>query len=437
MSTSTAVAPPARSRSGPAGLPRLLQGCQPDRAMPLVEHVDHHGPLPGFGRSRRATPLIDLVEAAGLRGRGGAAFPVATKLRAVAGGRRRSVVLVNGSEGETLSAKDRLLLRSLPHLVLDGATLAAEAVGADTIVVGVDRLADDAQWAVSRAVAERARIDPLVATVLTVPPRYVAGEETALVNLVNGGDAKPTFTPPRPFERGVRGRPTLVQNVETLAHLALIARHGADWFRQLGTHDEPGSMLVTVSGAVPRASVCEVALGAPLLDAIDAAGGATCAIGAVLVGGFFGAWLPAETARTLAMTNAALRAAGGALGSGIVYAFPADECGLVATADAARALAAESAGQCGPCVHGLAALADAIGDVAAGRDVAHATARIHRVAEQVRGRGACRYPDGVLRFVESALVAFAPEVHRHAVDHGCRLAAPTPLPVQHSSGGWR
>ncbi len=332
-----------------------------------------------------------------------------------------------------LSAKDRLLLTSLPHLVLDGAVLAAEAVGADTVYVGVDRSAPGARLGVRRALAERRMT---TVQVLELPTRYVAGEETALVQRINGGPAKPTFTPPRPFERGVAGRPTLVQNVETLAHIALIARFGAAWYRELGTDDEPGSTLVTVSGAVPQASVCEVALGTPIRDAVRAAGGLTGAVSAFIVGGYFGTWLPAKLVWDLPLTNAMLRAAGGSLGNGILYAFLAGGCGLVATARVAQYLAGESAGQCGPCVYGLAAVADAMTAIAEGREPARMAARVRELVGVVAGRGACRYPDGVTRFVASALDVFDAELARHEADRGCRADPPPLLPAPAFDGQW-
>ncbi len=259
-----------RSASDAPGLPRLLAGIPARGALALREHLALHGELPaieGRGRSRRgaAAGLIDEIERAGLLGRGGAGFPTAAKLRAVAGASRSGfggagpIVVVNGAEGEPASAKDRTLLRSLPHLVLDGAVLAAGAVGAQEVLLGVCESSPSALDAVARALAERCgsgraeRVDGVQCQLCPVPHRYVAGHESALVNHLSGGPALPTFTPPRPFERGVRGRPTLVCNVETLAHLALIARHGSDWFRELGTPEQPGSALVTLAGSVGRA----------------------------------------------------------------------------------------------------------------------------------------------------------------------------------------
>ncbi len=435
--TASRVAPPRPA--APEGLPRLLAGYRPDGAVSLDDHLATYGPPPRRGGHRHGGSLIHAVEAAGLRGRGGASFPTARKLRTVAQRRGRSVVLVNGCEGEALSRKDRLLLAALPHLVLDGASLAADAVGADEVAVAVDRSARPAITSVARAIEARAAagLDAARMRLIGVPTRYVAGEETALVQYVNGGVAKPTFTPPRPFERGVDGRPTLVQNVETLAHVALIARYGPDWFRALGTPDEPGSALLTIGGAVARAGVCEVAIGTPLRDAVRAVGDLDAQVSAFLLGGYYGSWVAAEDAWPVPLSNAALRTVGASLGTGVVYAFPSGCCGLVATARVAEYLAGETAGQCGPCVHGLRAVADAMSSIAAGRDVPAMLGRLEEVSAQVLGRGACHYPDGVIRFAASALRAFDDEVRRHAAQGRCRAGEPPALPIPRSDGSWR
>ncbi|MDX6388296.1 MAG: hypothetical protein QOD85_2098, partial [Gaiellaceae bacterium] len=248
--------------AGPEGLPRLLAGVTADgRPNSLASHVRRYG----FAReAARGEDLISLLEASGLTGRGGAEFPTGEKLRSVAAQRRRPVVLVNAAEGEPASRKDRALLGALPQLVLDGAVLAAEALRAKEIVVVVADNAKRGPSVVAEAVAEREQSgsDSRVAIrIVSVPTGFVTGEETALIRFLNGGPAKPTFIPPRPFERGIGGAPTLVLNVETFAQVALIARYGSDWFRELGTMREPGSTLVTLTGAVQQPGVREIALG--------------------------------------------------------------------------------------------------------------------------------------------------------------------------------
>jgi NADH:ubiquinone oxidoreductase subunit F (NADH-binding) len=319
-------------------------------------------------------------------------------------------VVANGAEGEPVSFKDKLLLRRAPHLVLDGAALAATAVGARDVYVAVDATAGEELGAVGNALDER-RDRGLRWHLAVVPAAFVTGEETALLAALEGRAAKPAFVPPRPFERGLRGAPTLVQNVETLAHVALVARYGPDWFRAIGSPDEPGSGLFTVSGAVGRPGVYEAAFGTPLRALVEQAGGVRGEAGAFLVGGFFGSWVDPVAARSLALLDAELRRVGAKLGAGAIVVLPASACGLDQSARVARYLADESAGQCGPCVHGLASLAGALETLAEGRGDSRPAAL--RWLAQVRGRGACRHPDGAARFVESSLDVFAHEVDLH------------------------
>jgi NADH:ubiquinone oxidoreductase subunit F (NADH-binding) len=393
--------------------PRLLVG---GASTTLAEHVARHGPLPRI--AGRAHDAIDLIEASGLTGRGGAGFPSATKLRGIARG-KRTVVVGNGTEGEPASAKDVMLMTRNPHLVLDGLQAAAEIVGADESYIAVASRA--AAAALERATAERAdRVPPAI---VQVPHRFVAGEESAVVHWLNGGDATPTGR--RPFERGVRGRPTLVQNVETLAHLALIVRHGAEWFRSAGLVDEPGTVLATVSGAVHRPGVIEIEVGTTFRAAFERCGGLSAPIQAVLVGGYFGSWLPPDL--DIPLSDGALRPLGASLGARTIVALPDSVCGLVESSRAARYMAEESAGQCGPCVFGLAALADAFHAVAACEAMSgDALDRIPRLHAQIARRGACAHPDGTLRFVASALDVFAAEVDAHRRGR-CTATAHTPI----------
>jgi NADH:ubiquinone oxidoreductase subunit F (NADH-binding) len=412
---------------------RLLAGADTGRAMSLDEHLTRYG-LPSR-EARRPEALIETVARSGLRGHGGADFPTATKMRAVAAAGRPAVVVANGAEGEPLSAKDRVLLAGVPHLVLDGAALAAEAVGAKEAIVCVSVAAEDAVAGVQRALEERADsgFDRVRLRGVTVPNRYLAGEESALVNLLNGGPAKPTFVPPRPFQRGVRGRPTLVQNVETLAHLAQIARNGADWFRELGTDADPGSALVTLCGAVREPGVCEIACETPLRDIVALAGGPAEPIQAFLVGGYFGSWFSADRALDLRLGHSRMREAGGSLGSGVIAALPQSACGLRETARVLDYMAQESSGQCGPCVYGLDSIAQGVAAMAHGRAPHDTHARLVRWSDDVLGRGACHHPDGAVRLLRSALSVFAAEIARHERGGACsspssRGVLPVPAP---------
>jgi NADH:ubiquinone oxidoreductase subunit F (NADH-binding) len=354
---------------------------------------------------------VETVERSGLLGRGGASFPAGVKWRAVASRARGSaVVIANGAEGEPLSRKDRTLMAHRPHLVIDGALLAAEAVGADRVLLYVGEGHAAAAAAMARALAERPGWERSRALLLAAPTGYVAGEESAAVHFVNAGIAAPTAIPPRPYERGVDGRPTLVQNVESLAHAALIARRGADWFRSLGRAGAAGTMLLTVGGAVAAPGVVEVPAGSTVREALGLAGGLRGEARAVLLGGYFGGWVGAGDAMGLGLDAQALRAAGRSLGCGVAWVLDAAADPLAETARIMRYLAGESAAQCGPCFFGLRELAAAITRIAEGRPEAGDEARLERWLAMVRDRGACRHPDGAVAFLRSALQVFEPEL---------------------------
>ena len=399
-----------------------------------AEHEERYGRLPELAGHSRS--LLAAVEQSGLRGRGGAGFPTAVKLRAVAS-RRSPIVVANGTEGEPASAKDKVLLRHNPHLVIDGVLAAMAAVGAREAIIAVSREARASRASLEAALNERGPAAKAIG-VAAVPERFVAGEESALVHWLNGGDAKPTLTPPRPFERGVRGRPTLVQNVETLANIGLIARYGADWFRDAGTVDEPGTVLVTMGGAVRRPGVIEVELGTPLQQLIELAGGLGAQPQALLVGGYFGTWIAATGNLDAPLSESGLRPLGAALGARTIVVLPSSACGVAESARVARYLAGESAGQCGPCVFGLPAVADAMEAIASGvASAAAALDRLPRLKAQIARRGACAHPDGALRFVDSALTVFADEISHHLTGRCTAPHADPVLPTRSRSSNWR
>jgi len=270
---------------------------------------------------------------------------------------------------------------------------------------------------------------------------FVAGQETAVVSRLNGGPAMPQFARLRVTERGVGGRPTLVQNVETLGHLALIARYGDTWFREVGTADAPGTFLATVHaggashqsrwgiGAGPESGrVWEVPHGLPLGQLLDRALGESAkSLSAVLIGGYHGHWLRLPQALEAPLSAAGLAPFGGSLGAsgtlgaGVIMPLSSTDCGIEATARIVRYLAAQSAKQCGPCQFGLPNLAELVSALAAagrngtggpGAGVA-AVAAVREAVGLVEGRGACHHPDGTARLVRSALEAFEQDVVLH------------------------
>ena len=429
-------------------LPRLLAGVSYHQAAGLADHERMYGPLPlpsgRPGRNSRQRPerLIDLVDRSGLTGRGGAGFPTGRKMRSVVTSPGRAVVVANGAEGEPASCKDRLLLTRVPHLVLDGIALAAFTVKADEAYLVVHGQETELLASLEDAIAERQSVgvDPVPIQLAGIPGRYVSSEQSSIVQFINGGPGKPTFSPPRPNERGVKGRPTLVNNVETLAHLALIARYGDGWFRSIGLPSAPGSTLVTVGGAVARPGVYEIEMGTPIGQVVMLAGGPAERLHAFLVGGYFGAWLPAEVAWPVPMTHAGLKSVGGAMGAGMVIALPVTSCALAETARVVSYLAEETAQQCGPCMFGLPALADALIDLAWQGGRGRALDQIATLIPLIEKRGACRHPDGATQLVRSALTAFAADARWHDQQgpcYGVRRAPLLPIPGdEEREWGW-
>jgi NADH:ubiquinone oxidoreductase subunit F (NADH-binding) len=443
----TPTASTGRHRQASAVLATRLSANWEDSGRPasLQEHLARfpYGPPPRIADGGR---LIEAVTQAGLTGRGGAGFPTGVKMRAVADRRGPAVVVLNGLESEPASAKDKMLLGRAPHLALDGAVLAAVAVGADEVDVCLPRNAGWLLATMHNAVTERARagIDPVMVRLHDLPHGYVSSSETAVVNWLNGGPAKPVATPPRPFEKGVARRPTLLANAETLAHVALIGRFGSAWFRRLGTQDAPGSMLTTITGGVAAPGVYEIEVGTPVGAALGLAEPHEH-VRHVLIGGYFGTWHDLDSVGTVPLAGPALRKLGASPGAGVLVALPPGACGLIETARVLWWLAGQGAEQCGPCLFGLPAIADDFAQLAAGRPHGSPLDRLDRRLGTVSGRGACAHPDGAVRLARSALSAFAADAKAHASARRClyayRGSSPRahvlPIPVPQGTDRWR
>jgi NADH:ubiquinone oxidoreductase subunit F (NADH-binding) len=397
-----------------AALPRVLTGAS-DRPLTLREHEMT------FGAPLASAALSGKLDAAGLLGRGGASFATSKKAELLRSQRgHHKVVVVNAMEGEPAAHKDRTLLSTNPHLVLDGAQNLASLIGARRVAVCVSRKDATIVHHVQRAIHERERRGAGPEFVLHTPPwRYVAGEESALVHWLNDNETMPQYRPQRPHVLHVGRSPALVMNAETCAHVALINRFGADWFRELGTDASPGSTLVSISGAVPHPTVHEVALGTPLRSILREVG-ADPEPQALLTGGYGGAWLDAAHL-DVAFCNEALRPLGATVGAGILVVVPQGACGLAETHRVVKWMANESSRQCGPCAFGLPALAEDLRLLLQGtRDPQAVLIRLKDRCAVIEGRGACRHPDGVVRLVESALTVFARHIDEHVRGVPCR-----------------
>ncbi|MEV6928732.1 ferredoxin [Dactylosporangium sp. NPDC051485] len=397
----------------------------------LRAHRQVHGPVGPL--SQRA--LIELAEGIKLTGRGGAGFPFAKKVRAVADAVERRgpapFVVVNATEGEPAAWKDKVLLTRAPHLILDGAALVAWALRAVEIVVCV---ADDGVGESSLLAAVAERDLPVSARVVRVPHRFISGEGGALVQGINGLPHIPPGIKRRASEGGVAGQPTLLSNAETFAQLAIAARTGPRRYQEAGDADEPGTVLLSVTGSARHPAVVECPTGTPLADVLD-----LCAVPAgpaVLSGGFHGRWLDMAAASRAEVSRRGLAAAGGSLGAGIVLPLGPDTCPVGEVARVVRYLAAESAGQCGPCRLGLPDLSRAVDGLASG---AGDPAVVRAAAAAVKGRGACSHPDGTAGFATSALEVFAEDLARHARSGDCGrpVAGVLPVPAARDEGGNR
>jgi NADH:ubiquinone oxidoreductase subunit F (NADH-binding) len=387
----------------------------------LQGHLDAHGPL-NVARGRSNSwqhGLAASLEESGLTGRGGGAFPTSVKVAASQSGGHADIVVVNAMEGEPASSKDRLLLTRSPHLVLDGAQYLATLCGSHRIVICVPQGRVAAAAAVRHAMQERrAHRYAMVHEDIVLPPdRFIAGEESALANWIESARSAPVFRPDKGIPLRIGKRTALVHNAETLAHIALIARYGAGPFRARGMAEEPGTCLVTLSGAVTHSGVVEVDKGTPLWD-IAQRSQPVEPIQALLVGGYGGTWVGPGHFQT-PYASIPLRTIGATAGVGVIVALGETSCGLAESARIARYLAGESAGQCGPCAFGLPAIADDLTRLARGHSDHGLLARLERRLREVNGRGACRHPDGAVALVRSALSVFAADVAAHSRGAPC------------------
>jgi NADH:ubiquinone oxidoreductase subunit F (NADH-binding) len=406
----------------------------------LDEYTDRGGGA-GLDAARRlgAAATIDEVDASGLRGRGGAGFPTGRKWRSIVSGGPEvgeRFAVANGAEGEPGSFKDRMLLRRNPYQVLEGLQIAARSVGARHAYLALKESFVRECDALDRAFAELADaglIDvPL--TIVRGPEEYLFGEEKALLEVVEGEDPLPRWFPP--YIHGLfttlpqmgwsahmedadgdpglaASNPTLVNNVETLAHVAAVLARGADWYRTMGTGGSPGPTLVTVSGDTARAGVGEVEMGTPLADVIAELGGGMPPgrnVQAVLSG----VANPVLTADQLErpMTYEDLEAVGSGIGACgfIVYDDTRD---MVAVAHSvSRFLAVESCGQCPPCKWGTGEITRILDRMLRGRGAPDDLSLIAARLEKVTDGNRCTLGLQERIVVQSMLASFPEQVDR-------------------------
>lgn len=399
------------------GDPRLLRGTGHGSVVDYATHRRVHQQPAQLDLPR----LMAACETVNLRGRGGAGFPVATKLAGL--GRGRRVVVVNATESEPASHKDRILIERCPHLVLDGALVVATAVGSKDVRVAVH---DEHHAALmQQALADRPSSRPVRIRTEIVGGGFVAGEARSVIRALSGGPALPPGRRSLPTVHGVGGAPTFLSNAETFAQIAVLAGLGPTGYAQSGTRSEPGTTLITVAGAVARPGVLEIPLGLPLGAVLEQVGAATVA--GLAIGGYHGAWIAPD--RPVALSPAALSGRGATFGAGVVLVLDDTTCALGELTRVAQWLADESAGQCGPCWFGLPALVDDL--IMLNRGQSLGATNLKRQTSQLRGRGACAHPDGAVRFITTGVAAMAAEVEAHRRHGRCGrpVRAQLPLPL--------
>jgi NADH-quinone oxidoreductase subunit F len=408
----------------------------------------------GGGRAldtaRRVAPevLVAEVESSGLRGRGGAGFPTGTKWRTIvanASSELATTVVVNAAEGEPGTYKDRTILRRDPYAVLEGALVALYAVGAGDVVVALKARDATERARVERAIDEMAKADLLGGVEISVvggPHEYLFGEETALLEVVDGRAPLPRIAPP--YRRGVvevvehaddvasgsglaahvdmagpddetLAPPALVDNVETLANVAHIVAEGAAWFREMGTEASPGTVVCTVTGDVERPGVGEIPLGTTVRAAIEAVAGGPDAehpVQAVL-NGVSGAPLPAALLDT-PLTYEDMAGVGSGLGTASLMVVGEGTDMTAVAAGVARFLAVESCGQCTPCKADGLTVADALDRLCAGTGGQHDLDGAAQALSTVADGARCNLASQQQAVVGAILAGWDDEVVRRA-----------------------
>lgn len=315
--------------------------------------------------------LIALVRDAALRGRGGAYFPLAIKWESVRRHPEPRYLVVNAEEGEPGAFKDRHLMEGDPHLLLEGIAIAAHAAGVERVILYINGQARLSAERMTRAIVDARPLLPpdLAIEIYRGAGGYVCGEESVILNSIEGERAVPRPRPPLPTDAGLWGRPTVISNVETLCNLPLIVNEGVTAFRGQGTEQYPGTKLVSLSGAVQRPGLYEVPIGVTTREILDLGGGLFPgrSLRAVVMGGPSGGFLPPEML-DLPLTGGLVHPTGAVLGSGGIVVLDDATPLSLALRELTAYNAVESCGKCTPCREGTGralAILDAAADTGA------------------------------------------------------------------------
>jgi NADH-quinone oxidoreductase subunit F len=341
-------------------------------------------------------------------------------------------VVLNGGEDEPGSKKDRLLLENLPHLVIEGVILAAYAVGAGKAYLYINRLYEAAARSISEAMEEVKRKGywgkgifgssfSIDLALVSAPSDYVAGEDTAVLEVIEGRKPWPRQKPPFPATAGLFAKPTVINNVETLANVPPIVANGAHWYRTFGTQESPGTMLFSLNEEVKRPGIYELPFGTPLRYLIEECGGGLKngkAIKAILPGGPSSAFLTPDKI-DVPLDHQSLRTAGSSIGCGVVQLLPDGECLVEKTLEIADFFARESCGQCPACRMETNMLATMLKKIQQGQGGEALLDQFGKVIAFNKGKGFCNLINMPGPPIESALKLFRPDFEHHLSQGRC------------------
>ncbi len=377
--------------------------------------------------------IIAEITASGLRGRGGAGFPTGIKweaARRAAGGPK--YVVCNGDEGDPGAFMDRSVLEADPHSVIEGLIIGARAVGADR---GFLYIRNEYPLAIDRVgkALEQARSYGLLGAdilgtgftfdleIVRGAGAFVSGEETALIASIEGGRAYPRPRPPYPAQRGLWGRPTVINNVETWANIPSIVRRGADWFAGLGTAGSKGTKVFSLVGKIANTGLVEVPMGITLREIVHDIGGGVPGgrdVKAVQIGGPSGGCIP-KSLFDLPIDFESLKSAGSMMGSGGMIVMDEDTCMVDIALYFLRFAEEESCGKCAPCRVGTGEMARILAKITEGRGGADDVARLEDLADTVRRGSLCGLGQTAPNPVLTTLRYFRDEYEAHVRDKRC------------------
>ena len=369
----------------------------------------------------KAKEMIEKVEESGLRGRGGAGFPTYIKWKSVSETKGTHYVVINATEGEPDSLKDRYLVSHRPHLIIEGLLIACKAVKSTAAWIVVNEEFSEGISSLAKALKDVRQANLLGNVdirIMTAPHRYVMGEETALLNWVEGKPGKPRFKLHLPVHKGLWEQPTLIQNAETISNIPYIFQKGASAYRSLGSEASPGTALFSLQGDVEQPGLYEFPLGTPLIDLIWAAGGVKDdkEIKAALIGGNFGGFLYGKSLH-INLDYESLKTVGGSLGCGIVHIFNEESSVEQAADDVLTFFAEETCGQCGPCHMGTEAMRDELRKYL--KDNSIGIEKLANYSVALRRKGACGLIDGA-SIVAGTIVNYINENRSDKYEGSCK-----------------